>query len=242
MRQTGWIVGLFLGAALPAQQSAFDVASVKLTSHGRDAQGWSHSSIEIASPGRLVATNASMDECIRWAYDVKDYQVSGPSWLNTDEASYDIEAKASPDTPKTEMRKMLQTLLAQRFHLALHREERILPVYELVLGKGSQKFATAADDGHSSTRSIGGHVTAHNISMNEWAYQLSRYMKQPVFNKTGLEGKFDLKLDYQTDRNDEGLPSLFTALQEQLGLKLEATKAPVEVLVIEHAERVPSGN
>jgi uncharacterized protein (TIGR03435 family) len=233
---------VFFIGALQAQQPAFDVASVKLTSHGRDAQGWSHSSIDVPSPGRLLATNASMEECIRWAYDVKDYQIIGPSWLNTDEASYDIEAKASPGTSKEEMRKMLQTLLAERFQLALHREQRTLSVYELVPGKGNPKLAPAVNDGHSSTRSIGGHVTAHNISMNEWAYQLSRYMKQPVFNKTGLDGKFDFKLDYQTDHSDEGLPTLFSALQEQLGLKLESTKAPVDVLVIEHAERVPSGN
>jgi uncharacterized protein (TIGR03435 family) len=237
----GWIVMVALQAGW-AQTAAFDVASVKLTSHGRTADGWSRSSIEVASPGRFVATNASMEECVRWAYNVNAYQIAGPTWLNTDEASYDIEAKAPPETTKGQTREMLQKLLAERFRLALHREERMLPVYELVVVSKGAKLQAAVEDGHNSTRSVGGHVTAHGVSMQEWAYQLSRYTKAPVFDKTGIAGNFDFKLDYQVEGSDEPLPSLFTALQDQLGLKLQSAKAPIEVLVIEHVERIPSGN
>lgn len=83
-----------------ASQLAFEVASVKLTAHGRNAEGWSYSDLKIASPGRLVGINASLDECIRWAYDVKEYQVSGPDWIRSDAASYDVEAKAPPNTTR----------------------------------------------------------------------------------------------------------------------------------------------
>jgi uncharacterized protein (TIGR03435 family) len=238
-----WVMALVLPAL--AQTSAFEVASVKLTSHGRTPDGWSRSSIDVAGPGRLVAINASMEECIRWAWNVREYQISGPVWLNADEASYDIEAKGSPETSRAQMRAMLQTLLAERFQLALHHEERMLPVYELVVAKNGPKPAlktATGDDEHSGTRSIGGHVTATNIPMREFANQIARWTKRPVYDKSGLAGKFDFKLDYEGDSKEEGMPTLFTALQEQLGLKLESAKAPVDVLVIDRVERVPSGN
>jgi hypothetical protein len=94
-----------LGVALPQEPSTplpvFEVASVRLTQHGRTPDGWSHSSLRVSSPGTFIATNASYAECIRWAYQVKDYQVIGPDWLPSDEASYDIVAKAPPDTAMT---------------------------------------------------------------------------------------------------------------------------------------------
>jgi uncharacterized protein (TIGR03435 family) len=238
-----WVAVLALQAAW-AQTTTFDVASVKVTSHGRGPDGWSHSWINVPSPGRLEGVNASMEECIRWAYDVREYQIAGPSWLNADDACYDIEAKTSPDTTKADMRVMLQNLLADRFKLALHHEERALPVYELVVAKNGPKptLKPAGGDEHAGTRSIGGHVTATQISMKEFANQLARWTKIPVYDKTGLAGLFTFKLDYEGDNHEEGMPTLFTALQEQLGLKLESSKAPVDVLVIEHVERIPSGN
>jgi uncharacterized protein (TIGR03435 family) len=114
---------------------SFEVASVKRTQHGRTPDGWSHSSLKITGPGRFLATNASLHECIRWAYEIKDYQLSGPDWLASDEASFDIEAMAPPGTPEKQMRLMAQALLAERFKLALHRETRQLPVYLLTVAK-----------------------------------------------------------------------------------------------------------
>jgi uncharacterized protein (TIGR03435 family) len=237
------IAGLIVLAALAQGGPKFDVASVKLTSHGRTPDGWSRSSLDLAGPGRFVAVNGSMLELLRWAFEVKDYQVIGPTWLNADDACYDIEAKAPPETPHNDMHAMLQALLAERFQLTFHREERQLPAYELVVGKNGPKLTPSTNnDGHSGTNSKGGHVTATSIGMKEWAYQLSRYTKRPVFDMTGLKGPFDFKMDYEGDSKEEGMPTLFTALQEQLGLKLEATKRPVEVIVIDHVEKIPSGN
>jgi uncharacterized protein (TIGR03435 family) len=124
-------------------QPAFEVASVKPTQHGRNAEGWSRSSVDIPSPGRLVAENSSLDELIRFAYSLQDYQVSGPVWLNDDSESFDILASAPPDTPKAQIRVMLQNLLMERFQLAAHRENKVLPIFELVVGKNGPKLRAA---------------------------------------------------------------------------------------------------
>ncbi len=225
-----------------AQPSAFDVASVKPTQHGRTPDGWSRSSADIPSPGRFEAVNSSLDELIRFAYQVKDYQVSGPNWLNDDDECFDIAAKAPPDTPKPLIRAMLQTLLAERFKLALHRETRTLPVYALVKGKTGAKLPEArSDPGHGSTTTSGGTMTAKHVSMTEFAYQLSRNLGRPVYDQTGIEGSFDFTLQY--DEREGGYRSgLAAAVQEQLGLRLEPTKGPVEMLVIDHIEKVPTEN
>jgi uncharacterized protein (TIGR03435 family) len=264
-KQSLWIAAVFIMApnlglpqnATPQDGSpqdpaaplpAFEVASVRLTQHGRGPDGWSRSSVNSPSPGNFSATNASYAECIRWAYQVKDYQVLGPDWLPSDEASYDIVAKAPPDTPLAQIRLMVQRLLAERLKLALHRETRTLPIYELVVAKNGPNLSKSglqksSADAHQSTSSRGGHVTATHVSMAELAYQISRWTGRPIFDKTGIKGEFDFTLNYATDDRDTNtLPTLLTAIQEQLGLKLEAAKGPVEVLVIDHAERIPTEN
>jgi len=130
------MVRIVLLATLPALSwaqapPAFEVASVKFTSHGRASDGWSHSSVSIPSPGRFAAQNSSLDELVRYAYELKDYQVIGPAWLNDDSECFDIEAKEAPDSSNKQVRLMLQALLVDRFRLAVHRETRMLPVYEL---------------------------------------------------------------------------------------------------------------
>ena len=230
-----------------ASQLAFEVASVKLTAHGRNAEGLSISDLKIASPGRLVGTNASLDECIRWAYHVKEYQVSGPSWLNSDAASYDIEAKASPDTTLQQMRLMFQTLLRERFKLALHRDTKLLPVYLLTVAKNGPHLERATLEAaggkaggglvsHGSREGV--RVTGESATMEALAHRLSLDLDRPVFDKTGIAGAFRIKLEWA--REGEG-PSIFAAVQ-QVGLKLETSKAPVEILVIDHAEKIPTAN
>jgi uncharacterized protein (TIGR03435 family) len=243
----GATIGILMTLPILAEAQeapAFEVASVKLTQHGRDKDGWSRSSLNVIND-RFVATNASMEECIRYAYDVKAYQIIGPDWLNSDAASYDIIATAPAGTPSKQIPLMIQTLLAERFKLAVHRETRTLPVYELVVAKNGPQLTPAASGGRSGTNSSNGNVTATNVSMAELAHQLSRTsaVGRPVFDKTGIEGAFDFTYEYAPDDNDSaGRPSIFTALQQKLGLKLEAAKGPVEVVVIDHAEKVPTAN
>jgi uncharacterized protein (TIGR03435 family) len=238
---------LALFAAMIAAQTppAFEVASVKFTSHGRTADGWSRSSVSVPSAGRLAAQNSSLDELIRFAWQLYDYQVVGPPWLNDDSECFDIEAKGPAGSSQAQVRLMLQALLADRFKLAVHRETRTLPVYELVAAKGDPKLPQAREatspDQRPSTSSQGGSMTMKNVSMEYFAYALSRDLKMPVFDKTGIKGSYDFKLDF--DIRDSGeKPSLFSALQQQLGLKLESAKGPVEVLVVDHVEKAPTDN
>jgi uncharacterized protein (TIGR03435 family) len=239
---------LVLAALLPiladAQtQPAFEVASVKPTQHGRNAEGFSHSSVDIPSPGRLVAENSSLDELIRFAYSLKEYQVSGPIWLNDDSESFDVLAKASPDTPKAEMRMMLQGLLRERFKLAAHRESKVLPIYELVVDKRGPRLKAADPAGRHRTSSGGGNMTATKVTMTDFAYELSRDLKRPVLDKTGITGAFDFELHWvQAEDSVSSTTAFLTAIRDTIGLKLQSAKGPVEILVIDHIEKIPTEN
>jgi len=210
------------------------------------------------------------------AYDVKDFQLSGgPGWLSSDR--YDLDAKATP-TPGREgmilQRRRLQNLLHERFNLTLHRETKVLPIYELTVAKAglkiqplkdgscvpfdTDKFRAPGADPMSFCGYGGfgrGFYEAASTSMAELADSLSMAVDRIVVDKTGIKGVFRVHLTYESmprplaTTGDPGnaapavdsRPSIFTAVQEQLGLKLESTKGPVEVLVIDHAER-PSEN
>jgi uncharacterized protein (TIGR03435 family) len=198
---------------------------------------YSESWQRVPSPGRFEAQNSSLDELIRYAYNVKDYQVVGPPWLNDDDVCFDITARAATPAPRKEIPPMVQTLLTDRFHLVAHRETRTLSVLDLVPGKKPFRQAASAET-RPSTMSRGGDVAATGVNMGDLAYQLSRYLKRPVFDATGIQGRYDLKFRY--DASDPA--SLNGALQEQLGLRLESTKAPVEVLVIDSIDRKPTEN
>lgn len=236
---------VWMAQAQTPASPAFEVASLRLTQHGRTPDGWSYSDAGIKSPGTFIAVNSSLDELIRWAYNVKDYQVIGPQWRNDDAACYDITAKFPPDTPRAQVRLMLQALLAERLRVVAHRGTRTLAAYELVVARnGPRQLQPSAEGSKTSTWSRGGDVTATHVSMAEWAYQLARYTQQPVFDKTLITGYFDFKLNYSPRLGEETdtHPSLFVALQEQLGLKLEPAKVPVEVVVVDRAERIPTEN
>lgn len=235
------LIAFCLVAVLAQAQAppAFEAASIKPTQHGRDAQGWSRSSIDVPSPGRLVAENSSLDELIRYAYDLKEYQVSGPVWLNDDSVCFDIAATTS-GASKAQIRVMLQTLLAERFHLESHRERRTLSVYNLVAVKSGAKLqlTTSHREGpsvQSNSGRNGGTFKATNVSMADFAYQLSRHLNRPVFDQTGLKDRYDFSLQY-----DEA--GLVPVVQQQLGLRIESAKAPVDVLIIDHIDRVPTEN
>src|SRR5215469_16940627 len=122
----------FAAGLLFSQQPSFDVASIKPTAHKRDANGFSQNDDpQIPSPGTFSVINNSLAELIRWAYRLKDYQFEGPNWLEDDSASFDIQAKAAPETAKAQMRVLLQSLLQSRFRLAFHWQTKTMPIYEL---------------------------------------------------------------------------------------------------------------
>jgi uncharacterized protein (TIGR03435 family) len=236
-----------------AKTPAYDVVSIK---PNKSASG---TSLTNFPPDGFVGTNVSLDTLIYEAYGIiMDSQISGlPGWARSD--LYDIEAKVDSDTaarwkslPFKERRKleqpMLQSILADRCQFRAHQETRELPAYDLVIAKGGLKMKEAPPDEHSTEYMSGETITAHAVSANSIAYAFSDELGRMIVDKTGLgDKKFDFELKWTPDdRRDAGdatdaAPSLFTALEEQLGLKLVPSKAPVEVLVIDHMEK-PSAN
>jgi uncharacterized protein (TIGR03435 family) len=185
---------------------------------------------------------------------VKPDQVSGPEWINTER--YTIVAKAAGAVPADQILLMLQTLLAERFRLAIHREKKEMPVYELLVAKNGPKLKDATGEGTTQIDSDGQETVFERVSMQMLAATVARSVDRPVIERTGLKGTYSFRLAWTNDSPsrlntaDEGTskasdlgdaPSIFTALQERLGLKLEPTKAPIEVLVIDHIDR-PAGN
>jgi len=226
---------------------AFEVASIKLSP---DAPGSLTGIFE--SEGRIHARNVTLKRCVRGAYGVPEPQIlGGPTWV--DEDRYYIEAKAAGLADDHALMLMLQALLAERFKLALHREQRAIPGYKLVLGKSGLKAKASAPDRGSSGNSRRGRIDAAGYSMAQVALKLSEVLHRPVMDATGVTGKFDFQLEWtpedmqakppSDDQRPGGPseagagPSIFAALQEQLGLKLEPGRIPAEVLVIDSAEK-----
>jgi uncharacterized protein (TIGR03435 family) len=190
---------------------------------------------------------------------INQNQVIGePSWSTGD--GFDIEAKvAAVDLPTLarmtfeQRRTMFQQILADRFKLIAHHETRELPIYQLVIGKNGSKLKESAPDDPASAapRRKGimfgpgrGEVTATDASLSMVIAPLSRQLGRIIVDKTGLTGRYDFTLEWTPDGvapTDQSSPDIFTAIQEQLGLKLESTKGPVDVVVIDHIEK-PSAN
>jgi uncharacterized protein (TIGR03435 family) len=237
-----------LAAAGLAQAPVFEAASVK---PNRSMGG--RSSIHL-SKGLVQMENVSLMVILN-AYGIPDdrqYAVSGPGWLATE--SFDINARFPAETPGDQVRQMMQALLAERFHMEAHKETRQLPIYTLTVAKSGPKIH-AADDGQGQTSGGPGRLEATRTSMAKLANLLARMLGTPVTDATGLAGVYDFKLEWAPDetlRNSlapepggaasGGGPSLTTAVEEQLGLKLTGGKGPVEVVVIDRIERTPTGN
>ncbi len=248
MSSTGLQLALLLSIAAPALvQSAppqqFEVASIK-----QNISPSGHSHIYFSTEdGKFQAINVPLKQLLQFAFDIPDTRIeNSPAWASTDK--FDIDAKSDPaldahlkslprDQSRAEKLQMLQALFADRLHLTTHRETRNLPVYALVPAKTGPILQPAkAGSQFSASRD---HITDQGASMGILAEQLARETGRPVLDKTAIEGRFDLTLRWTSDvtaNPDPTAPSLFTALQEQLGLKLESQKAPVEVLVIDHLD------
>jgi bla regulator protein BlaR1 len=231
---------------------AFEAASIRPAAPG--ARG---DSTRTPPGGGLSATNVTLRHLIGFAYQVRESQIyGGPSWVESER--YDVIAKAANEEgvaaarPRA-VRERLQTLLSERFHLSVHRETKDLPVFALVVTRSGHKLraSTAAED-ESSTLSqrAAGEILARRASMQMFASALTDILGRPVLDKTGLAGPFDFTLRWDPAatmpadlRGTPDLPgaSIFTAVQEQLGLKLESQKGPVEVIMIDRAEH-PSEN
>jgi len=239
--------------------TAFDVASVK---PGDPMAAGVH--IGMSPGGAFTAGNASLKLLIEQAFDVRAFQIyGGPAWLDTDK--YDIIAKGNGAGPSEEAMRQwtndqrsafreqmlvkVRTLLADRFQLRVHRETRELPVYALTVAKNGPKFHAGADGdvgraGLNMRRGDGGQseITATRASLEILATTLANLVGRTVIDRTGLTETYDFKLSFAPDMGPQDAvssdgPSLFTALQEQLGLRLDSQKGPVEVIVIDNAQK-----
>lgn len=227
---------------------SFEVASIRPSRPESRNLDWDD------SPGRVSISGYTLRRLIRVAYGLKSnaQELGGPKWIDSER--FDIVAKAD-DAETAKMQKMsdadwvrarslmLQSLLADRFQLKLHRETRVLPIYALVVAKSGIKFKPAKPDEGDDLSGWGGHLEATAITMDAFADYLTGVREiadRVVQNRTSLSGAWDFTLDWSRDRGDGGsqdseFPGLYTALEEQLGLKLEPRKASTEVVVVESA-------
>jgi len=243
---------LLLAAFLagPSRAQSFEAASVKPNHSG----GRTTRQIE---PGKITYIDITLGEFIRIAYGLSYHQIAGPDWIvnaaSTDR--YDVIATAAGPASKQEIMLMLRTLLVERFDLAVHREARRVPMFALVIAKNGPKFKAGDGGAMSTAPNASGGFSFKNWTMPDFANSLSMMaaVGRPVLDRTGL------KDSYSFDANLSGLPpgtsgadakdaaansdaAIFWALQDQLGLKLEPRKDPVEFLVIDRADKLPVAN
>lgn len=223
-------------AQSPAEHLEFEAASIKPNLFGE--RGFS----EDEHGSRITTTNSSLQNLIKTAYGLKNYQLSGaPGWLDT--YRFDIAAKAPDHTSRPQLRFMFQSLLVDRFKLAFHHQTKILPGYALVVAKSGPKLTPSTSVG-THTKGSRGQLTVQRYSLPQLAGSLAHSLDQPVVDATALNGFYDFELRWNPNEADDPAagPSIFTALQEQLGLKLESRKVPAEIFVIDHIERSPTEN
>jgi uncharacterized protein (TIGR03435 family) len=257
---------------------AFEVASIKPAA----PQAPGRMMVRMGSdPGRVNYTNVSLKDVLARAYEVKRYQVSGPSWLDSER--YDIIAKVPDGVPKEQIPAMLRSLLAERFKMTVHRESKEQPVYALVIGKNGPKLKKSEDSEDSAPKPAGpegarvagkgammmtmrnGHLEVKRATVGALSDMLSNMLDRPVVDMTKIEGNYDVTLDLSMEElagmkrmavmaapggtGHEGGPapdsapsaSIFTAIQ-QLGLKLDSRKAPVDYVFVDKADKVPTEN
>jgi len=286
-------------AQTPAPSSTFEVASVKPAApqgNGRMMIGM-RGGPGTNDPGRYTTTNTSLKMLLGNAYDLKDFQISGPSWM--DGERFDITAKVPPGTTKEQFRVMLQNLLVERFRMSVHRETKEMPAYTLGIGKNGPKLKEFVPDPNAANDPAGPgrggppgplqrdkdgfpilaagrpglimllaqerfRLVGIGQAISNLTDFLSRQLERPVVDKTGLMGKYDFRMEFMPEQgmfrgpgppplppgggaegpapaSDAPAPTIFAALQE-LGLKLEPGKVPVDLLVVDKAEKTPIEN
>lgn len=269
---------------------SFEAASIKPAKPGaRQRRPGLEGGPGTSDPGRIRYSDISLRELILLAYRVRDFQVSAPDAKALDAKSFELVAQLPASATPGQLRVMLQNLLTERFHLALHHEQKVMPMYALVVGKNGPKLKEAADDQPGSVNGDddfdplppappnelevnddgypnvparegswlvalrSGYSRTHQLhaSMADLAGILSNQLEKPVTDATGLKGRYEFTLSWMSTVPASSSPSapaadtgpeLFAAVQQQLGLRLEASKAQVDVLVIDHFDRDPVEN
>ena len=249
---------LMFAAIAGVSAQSFEVASIK-----PNAASDNRVMIRMEPGGRFNATGISVKALIGLAFNVRDYQVvNAPGWLGAER--FDVSAKAPEGmgdrVPMDQIRPMVRALLEERFQLKTHNDTKEMSIYALVVGKNGHKLTPAqAQAGQRGMMTMGrGALNANGIGMPQFAQMLSQQLGQTVLDKTGLSGEFEIKLTWTPEvghagglagppspdaapPTDNSGPTIFPAVQEQLGLRLESTKGPVQMIVIDKVEK-PSEN
>jgi uncharacterized protein (TIGR03435 family) len=242
---------------------SFEVASVKPAVPCCAPGQWRESK---AGVDRIDFPNATLRYCIAFGYRLKEYQISGPAWLGS--MRYDILAKGPEGTHHDQLPGMMQVLLAERFKFQAHHETKEFSVIALAVGRNGPKLKEspsapgAAQDGAKIGLSMSptgvGRMEVKQGNMAALANTLARLLGRPVIDMTGLTGRYDFDLEYSRDDSNGmmtmpattgGTPppapelgvSIFSSIQ-QLGLKLDAQKLPMDAIVVDHAEKIPTAN
>jgi uncharacterized protein (TIGR03435 family) len=261
-----------------SSQPAFEVASIKPSPPF--AQRKSYVTGVFGGPGTADPDRVTIENYMLWgllamAYEVETYQISGPSWLeDARDTQFDISAKVPAGATKEQVPLMMRNLLAERFHLTVHREKKEANVYDLVVAKNGPKLKEAAkapapqdgpeppgplkldQDGYPVVpRGRGprmaftgdrGTAVFTDGSMGQLVDLLSHQVNRPVTDSTGLKGRYDFSLRWSMEGvgkpGDDPGPTIFAAVQEQLGLKLEQKKGLIDMIVIDHIDKVPTEN
>lgn len=240
-----------------AAKLEFEVADIRLNKTHADPYA------RILPGGEISVRNLPMNEFLKFAYNLpQDGRIlGGPAWFGTD--GFDITGKAMPGTPDATLQIMLQNFLAKEFKLVVHQEQRPMDVYGLVVGKGGSKLKNAAGSGRfDCKRRVGGgqdpaakgmangqaEAVCTNATMADLATALPQlapgYVDHPVVDLTGLKGTYDLTLAWvsRVVIDESGGLTMFDAVDKQLGLKLEARKMPMPVIVVDHVEKLADDN
>ena len=244
------LVSLMLAGGLACAQSGrpdagqreFDVVSIKPYA---PSAGPTEACNPHSDPQIFMRTGCTLEQLVRQAYELKPYQVrvNGPAWISTDR--YVIQARLTQPATQAEMMRMLQPVLAGRFHLSIHWENHQAPVYFLQVGAQGPKLAPATDTRQCGGEFVGeGIVRSDCLTIDDIASVLeSAVVKdRPVVNRTALSsgGKYKINLEFSSGDDPAAGPSIFSALPDQLGLRLKAGKAPLRTLVIDRAQRAES--
>jgi uncharacterized protein (TIGR03435 family) len=192
-----------------------------------------------------TATNVTLELLVELAFGVAENQIWGGDRLGNETYNIAVQPESGGKVSYERLKPLLRQLLAERFHLATHEETKEVPGYGLVVAKGGPKLkANQGAQGPGQFTAKG--MSASGITMDTLATMLARPVGRPVVNRTGIEGSFDVRLSYADTRvpgsETSELPAVFTAVQEQLGLKLESQKVPLKILAIDRCERVPAEN
>jgi uncharacterized protein (TIGR03435 family) len=226
---------------------AFEVASVKVSQPAAEGMRL-QSNLITPSPGGVIMMNTSFKALVQWAYHLQAIQIVGPAWLDSER--YDIAAKAPSEATHEQLRQMTRTLLTQRFQLAFHRDTKEMPAYVVTIAKGGHKMKPSEGEGEMQIKPTGKGLTVAftHVTLAQLAEFASSPLQGVIVDRTGLPGAWDFTLDPSSvmmtqpvDRQD-AINMIIQLLSEQLGIKIEEKKVPAEILIVDHAEKIPIEN